>query len=97
MRRFLGCVSGAGGRTCRSEASRQGWRGVLAEHTPPLRAAVKRRRGGQAESDDARERRSLRSPSGRLRAKRCASLIGLRELAEGCYQIGSDAKVHLVD
>ncbi len=33
------CASGAGGRTCHSEAARMGWRVVLAKRAPPLRAA----------------------------------------------------------
>jgi hypothetical protein len=49
----------------------EGWNGVLAQRTPPIRAAAKRRRGlGQAGLTDGRERRSLRSPSGRLTAQR---------------------------
>ena len=30
------CASGAGGRSCQSEAARQGWRGVLVQRTPPI-------------------------------------------------------------
>jgi len=71
QRRFLRCASGAGGRTCHSEAARMGWRGVLAQRTPPHRAAAKRRRGtGQGWLREGREWRSLRSPSGRLTAQR---------------------------
>src|SRR6266851_9809013 len=34
---FCRCASEAGGRPCQSEAARQGWRGVLAQRTPPIR------------------------------------------------------------
>jgi hypothetical protein len=37
------CASGAGGRTCQSESGPKGWRGLLAQRTPPMRAAAKRR------------------------------------------------------
>ena len=37
------CASGAGGRTCQSESGPEGWRVVLAQRTPPMRAAAKRR------------------------------------------------------
>ena len=83
MRRFLSCASGAGGRTCHSEAARTGWHGVLAQRAPPFRAAAKRRRGlGQAGLMDGRERRSLRSPSERLTAQR-------RELNENAVTGGA--------
>jgi len=71
VRRFFRCASGAGGRPCHSAAARTGWHGVLAQRTPPIRAAAKRRRGlGQGRLRDGRERQSLRSPSGRRTAQR---------------------------
>jgi hypothetical protein len=72
------------GREDTSAAARQGWRVVLVQRAPPLRAAVKRRkRVGQAGSAAAgRERRSLRSPSARLIAKRRAIFLVLG--AKGC-------------
>jgi hypothetical protein len=32
------CASGTGGGTCHIEAARMGWRGVLAQRTPPIRS-----------------------------------------------------------
>src|ERR1035437_1137713 len=56
--------------SARPSHPRTGWHGVLAQRTPPMRAAAKRRRGpGQAQSREGHERQSLRRPSGCLTAQ----------------------------
>jgi len=50
------CASGAGGRTCQCESGPKGWRGLLAEGTPPMRDRevdqAKRVKAGEAEEKE---------------------------------------------
>ncbi len=65
----------------------KGWRVVLAQRTPPLRAAAKRRRGlCQAGLAGGREGRSLRSPNERLTAERRSRRKAVWCFARGIYR-----------
>jgi hypothetical protein len=90
VRRFLDARAERAAGRVRAKAARMGWRVVLAQRTPPMRAAAKRIRWlGQARYPDGRERRSLRSPSGRLTAQRLrsnTSISGSDSLLGGCSE-----------
>ena len=68
------CASGAGGRTCQSEAARKGWRGVLAQRTPPMRAAAKRRSQAELGRGVGPRRGVYGALAGRLTAERRAKV-----------------------
>ena len=75
VRRFLDARAERAAGRARAKAARMGWRGVLAQRTPPMRAAAKRRRRRvKVGLRDGREWRSLRSLSGRLIAERRVEL-----------------------
>jgi hypothetical protein len=71
VRRFLDARAERAAERDRATAARMGWRGLLAQRTPLIRAAAKRRRRlGQAQLVDGRGWRSLRSSSGRFIVER---------------------------
>ena len=69
------CASGAGGRTCQSEAARMGWRGVLAQRTPPMRAAAKRRSQAELGGGVGPRRGVYGALAGRLTAERREAIV----------------------
>ena len=70
------CASGAGGRTCQSESGPKGWRGLLAQRTPPMRAAAKRRSQVESAWGVGPRREVYGARAGRLTAERRGSDVG---------------------
>ena len=78
MRRFLDArVERAAGRA-RAKAARMGWRGVLAQRTPPMRAAAKRRSQAELGCGVGPRREVYGALAGRLTAKRRGMLSAAR-------------------
>jgi hypothetical protein len=78
VRRFLDARTERAAGRARAKSDPKGWRGVLAQRTPPLRAAAKRRSQAELGCGVGPRRGVYGALAGRLTAERRVGIAGLK-------------------